>query len=259
MLRLSLLRLFCLLFTLQAAAQYPFEKHPAFKAQVYPTGYRIDTQGKDDPYNYEINHYLTLPKFFGGKQTARVTITPPDTSGTATIEVYRGTKKSKKLIAIYGFGSFSTIESILVADYNHDGLPDMKFIVPHFGCGAYNYYCHVVYFLQNKDHSLSQVSFSDLLLYDYQNRPERDLDGDGVYEIVVCSFQSYKTHNYLQYDLYHLKGNKLVNVNRQFHYPIMIQLLYADNYKITKHLTRKQMRQFARPLPDDYRAEKLRY
>ena len=116
-----------------------------------------------------------------------------------------------------------------------------------------------MYFLQNKDHSLSQVSFSDLLLYDYQNRPERDLDGDGVYEIVVCSFQSYKTHNYLQYDLYHLKGNKLVNVNRQFHYPIMIQLLYADNYKITKHLTRKQMRQFARPLPDDYRAEKLRY
>ena len=115
----------------------------------------------------------------------------------------------------------------------------------------------MVYFLQNAAGSLNKVSFSDLLLYDYQNRPERDLDGDGVYEIVVCSFQNYKKHNYLLYNLYHLQGNKLVNVNRKFDYPIMIQLLYGDNYSITKHLTRMQMKQFERKLPDDYEAGKL--
>ncbi len=233
-------------------AQYPFEKYPVIKTKVYETGYRIETQGEDDPYNYKINHYIRIPKFFGGKETARITITSPDTSGTATIDIYRGAKKSEKLMGIYGLESYSKIERFYVADYNHDGLPDIKFIVPYFGCGGYNYYCQVVYFLQNADRSLSKVTYSDLLLYDYQNRPERDLDGDGIYEIVVCSFQHYKNHNYLLFNLYHLKGNKLVNVNNQFHYPIMIQLLYAANYRITKHLTRAQMRQFARKLPDTY-------
>lgn len=249
--------LLVLLLSLQAMAQYPFEKHPAIKAKVYPTGYRIEAMGDGDNYNYEINHYINIPKFFAGKGTARITITPPDTSGTATIQIYRGLKKQKKLIADYGFGTYTTIESLFVADYNHDGLPDIKVILPHFGCGAFNYYCHVVYFLQNSNGSLYKFSFSDLLLYDYQNRPERDLDGDGVYEIVVCSFQNYKKHNYLLYDLYQLQGNKLVNVNRKFNYPIMIQLLYGENYKITKHLSRKQMRQFENKLPEDYEVEEM--
>ncbi|WP_333599484.1 hypothetical protein [Flavobacterium sp.] len=251
--------LLVLLFSLQAMAQYPFEKHPAIKAKVYPTGYVIDRQGKKDLYNYDINHYITIPRFFGGTERARLTVTPPDTSGVATIKIHRGTGKRKRLMGLYHFGDFATIERFYVADYNQDGLPDIKFILPFFGCGAFNYYCPVVYFLQNRDGSLSQVSFSDLLLYDYQNRPERDLDGDGVYEIVVCSFQNYKKHNYLLFDLYHLQGNKLVNVNSKFNYPIMVQLLYKDNYKITKHLTRKQMRQFSRKLPDDYSTEKLQY
>lgn len=251
----SLLWLLLLLFSLQAMAQYPFEKHPAIKTKKYPTGYRIER--KVDNYNYEIDHRLTFPKFFAGKETARVTITAPDTSGTATIAIYKGQKKGKKRLAVYSFGSFATIETLFVADYNNDGLPDIKFIIPHFGCGGYNYYCDVVYFLQNAAGSLNKVSFSDLLLYDYQNRLERDLDGDGVYEIVVCSFQNYKKHNYLLYNLYHLQGNKLVNVNRNFDYPIMIQLLYGDNYSITKHLTRMQMKQFERKLPDDYEAGKL--
>lgn len=244
-----------LLLSLPAAAQYPFEKHPAIKAKVYPTGYSIEGMGKDDPYNYDVAHYITIPKFVAGKETAKITLTPPDTAtGAATIEIYRGLRKPKKLLGKVEFGTFSTLERLYVADYNHDGLPDLKFIVPHFGCGAYNYYCHVVYLLQNKDHSLTEVSYSDLLLYDYQNRPERDFDGDGIYELVVCRFESYKNHNYLQYDLYHLQGAKLVNVNKQFNYPIMIQLLYGENYKITKHLSRKQMRQFSRKIPDDYNA-----
>ena len=245
--------LLVLLFSLQAIAQYPFEKHPAIKAKKYATGYRIE--GKDN-YDYKKNHYLTIPKFFVGKETAKVIITAPDTSGTATIEIYRGLKKTKCL-AIYGFYGYASIETLFVADYNNDSLPDIKVIIPHFGCGAYNYYCDVVYFLQNANGSLNKVSFSDLLLYDYQNRPERDLDGDEVYEIVVCSFQSYKDHNYLLYDLYHLQGNKLVNVNRKFNYPIMIQLLYANNYRITNHLTRVLMRQFERKLPSDYEVSKL--
>ena len=57
---------------------------------------------------------------------------------------------------------------------------------------------------------------------EYKNKLERDFDGDGNYEIIVQSFQSYGYHNYFLFNLYNYKDGQLVNVNNKTNYPIMV-------------------------------------
>ena len=87
---------------------------------------------------------------------------------------------------------------------------------------------------------------------DFFENKERDLNGDGIFEIIGQSYLSYKNHAYWVFDLYNYKNGQLVNVSRKFNYPVLVQYLYNENYQITNNITRNKMKQFAVKLPRDY-------
>ena len=62
----------------------------------------------------------------------------------------------------------------------------------------------------------------------------------------------YENHSYWLYNLFDYNSTGLVNVNAKYDYPIMIQFLYRENYKITDKITRLKMKDFTLPLPEKY-------
>lgn len=250
------LLIFGLTITFSAYGQYPFEKFPGVKATEVET-WRIDDECQTAK---EVVYTASIPHFFHTKEAASVKlICRSDTSDTSYIRIYRGRQQIQSFTEPYSFGSgyecnriVPNLPSMFAEDVNGDGLKDLKILIPgNAGCGAFNYYLQVIYLFQNRNGTFTKVSFSDLMMF-YQNHIERDIDGDGNYEIITQTFQNVGKHNYWVFNLYDFTGKGLVNVNRKAHYPIMIQLLYRENYKGTDKIPRSIMKQYERKLPDTF-------
>jgi hypothetical protein len=251
------MRIFLVLFvmvscTITAFGQYPFEKKPAIKYTRYKNWKKINETDSTADYS------LTIPHFYANKNSLRFIIAPQVGKGTYMITVYNNNKLVQTLVessvvAGYAGGPLGPEpQAAYLEDVNGDGLNDLKILIPNNGCcGAYNYYLQVVYLIQKKEGTFSSTSFSDLMM-DYVHRPERDIDGDGKYEIITQTFQSYGDHNYWLFNLYKFNGSGLVNVNQKGNYPIMIQLLWKNNYKVTDKVPAASLKALARKLPDDY-------
>ena len=145
--------------------------------------------------------------------------------------------------------SNTAFEPARVADINGDGLKDVKFVIPYMGNGLAALNVKVIYLLQTKDQKFVKISFYDKM---DKNRPERDFDGDGNFEIITMDLQEYKNHNYWTFNIFEYKDGQLINVNEKDNYPIMIQFLYKENYKITDKIDRQKMKSFAIKLPNDF-------
>lgn len=92
---------------------------------------------------------------------------------------------------------------------------------------------------------------------DFANFPEIDIDQDGNYELIGCYLVKVNGHSYWTFDLYNLIEGRLVNVSDRFGYPIMGQYLNRENYQITKHFTREQMKKFSKNIFGDTGAYSL--
>jgi hypothetical protein len=84
-----------------------------------------------------------------------------------------------------------------------------------------------------------------------ENMTERDLNGDGNFEIITMTIQNHKSHNYWLFNLYNFVNGNLVCVNDKMNYPIMVQYLFKDNYKVTTKLTRKEMKKYELKKPEE--------
>lgn len=242
--------------TITSFAQYPFEKKPAIKYIEYKKWKLLNKTDSTADYS------MTIPRFFANKNPLRFTIVPLVGKGAYVITVYNNNKlvQTFKESSAMGTDREASIggylgpepQAAFLEDVNGDGLNDLKVLIPNNACcGAYNYYLQVVYLFQKKDGTFSKVSFSDLMM-DYAHRPERDIDGDGKYEIITQTFQSYGDHNYWLFNLYNVSGTGLVNVNQKGNYPIMVQLLWKNNYKVTDKIPAAKVKALSRKLPDDY-------
>jgi hypothetical protein len=236
--------------------QYSFEVYPSIKYKEIKKWKEYDRCDKDKKVHYTV----TIPNFYANHDTVTVQLTTiADDSETSIIRVFRNQKQIHKYKEPYSIGQGGdcfkitpTPQKIYLQDINGDGLNDLKILIPRNGfCGGYNYYLDIVYLFQRTDETFTKISFSDLMM-NYELRPERDIDGDGNYEIITQTFQNYGDHNYWLFNLYNFTGDGLVNVNYKDNYPIMVQLLYRDNFAITKNLSREKMKNLARKLPDDY-------
>ncbi len=228
--------------------QYPYEKYPAIKYKEYSNWKTYDRVEKE----HKLHYTLTIPGFYSNSDSITVQFTISDSLGYSTIRIYKNKKQIHRFKEFDAFYGLTEPLSIFVADYNNDGLMDIKFLVPSHGCGAYNYYTRVIYLLQNADNNFKKVSYTDLFI-DFENRLERDFDGDGNYEVITQTFKNYKQHNYWLFNLYNFADDNLVNVNYKDNYPIMIQLLYRDNFEVTNKISRDKMKDFSMILPDDYK------
>ncbi|OYU83261.1 MAG: hypothetical protein CFE24_12100 [Flavobacterium sp. BFFFF2] len=237
------------LLTICCFGQLPFEKkYKAIKVREYKTWESIV-----DTINYtEATHTIAIPRMYHKTKTLTIQVTANDSLETVTIRLFNKGQLIQKIIAPKAYFGLSTPFPAFVADYNHDGLVDVKFLIPYYGCGAFNTYSKVFYLLQKKDHQFAIISFTDNIPEDDSNRLERDVDGGGSYKIITRSFESHKRHSYWLYNMYEFKGYHLMNANHTVNYPIMIQILDNETFRITRNLTRREMKKYAQKLPDDY-------
>lgn len=242
-----LLTLLCIPWVIRA--QMPFERHKAIRVTTYKKWVskdQVDTDGL-------LNNTITIPNLYPDKKALTIQFTCFDTLDYSNIHLYRNKKLIQKLREDDAFYGLRTPYPVMVADYNGDGLKDLKFLVPNFACGAYNTYSRVIYLLQKPNGAFVKISFTDNFFERDQNRLERDFDGDGKFEVITQTFQSYGAHNYWLYNLYNFESYSLKNVNKKGDYPILIQLLYTENFTITNRVSRAQMKKLRRQFPDDYK------
>lgn len=235
--------LLCLLITVTTYGQYPFEKFPAVKYKEYNDWKETDNAKHPGKKDYS----LTVQNFFGKIDSLTITIiTPASIDDSTFISIYRNKKLIQSFSEITGPYLF---EPLRLADFNGDKLTDLKLIVSYMGCGVAAMNMRVIYFLQHKDGSFTKISYLDKM---EKNRPERDFNGDGNYEIITMSLISYQDHNYWLYNLFNFKNFDILSVNEKYNYPIMIQFLYHTNYKITNKVSRQKMKEFAMKKPEEY-------
>lgn len=229
-------------------AQYPFETHPRIPYMHYKNWKLIDTTERRSAY------MIDVPRFFQKQTTLHILVATYPGADSSVITLFKGNDQFQSFIDPYFIGALfgPAPQDVYIEDINGDGRKDVKIFVRGYGCcGAYNFYARVIYLFQNSNGTFTKTAFTDLAM-EYKNKPERDFDGDGNYEIIVQSFQHFGQHNYFLFNLYNYQNGQLVNVNHKVNYPIMVQLLWRENYAVTRQISRKKMKGFEKKLPDDY-------
>ncbi len=227
---------------INAQAQYPFERYPAPRYRHYK--YWIQrTRPEDDHLTYD----LLIPGFFGKEHLTLSYRMPDDTFGD-TLVLLRGKKVIQKIPADLGQILHNLKKPVRVADINGDGLQDIKIMVNGTGCGLAAEYSRITYLFQQPDHRFVMVSYMDMM---YDHRPERDLDGDGNFEIITMDLKAHHEHNYWTFDVFTYRNNKFSNLDKSFDYPIMVQYLNRENYKPAP-FNRKIRSGYATPMPAEF-------
>jgi hypothetical protein len=139
-------------------------------------------------------------------------------------------------------------DGFYIADFNGDGKKDFKIVCFYMGSGLASMNVRVIYFFQKENNEFTKISFDDKM---DGNRIERDLNGDGNFEIIIMTLQEHKKHNYWLFNVYNFVNNKLICVNNKTNYPIMIQYLFRDNYKVTTKITRNDMQKYEIKKPEE--------
>lgn len=140
-------------------------------------------------------------------------------------------------------------ETIKVADINGDSLNDIKLIAWYMGNGTASMNVRTIYLFQNPNGHFRKISFDDKIGND---RPERDIDGDGNYEIITMTLQGFESHNYWLFNLFNYTNDNLENVNSKDNYPILIQVLNRENYTITDKVSRNKMKLLTMKFPEGH-------
>jgi len=222
--------------------QYPFEKYK--KPKISSMEIKMIERGND------LKCSKVVKSFFNDKSDIEVSINGNTENLSETyIEVKTKSKKRKYIEEIPAQG----MEGLYIADFNGDGKKDFKIVCYYMGSGTASMNIRVIYFIQKSNNRFTKLSFDDK---SGGNMVERDFDGDGNFEIITTTLQSHKNHNFWLFNLYNFVKGNLVCVNKKMNYPIMIQYLYKENYKVTKKLTRKEMKKYELIKPKNIKIEK---
>lgn len=239
-------------------SQFPFESFPSanlVKAGPWEVYSRVEKEGK-------VHWAIKIPNFYSDSSSMTVQLTSFvrsskssefifSTRDTTIIRIYRGKQQIQVMREPYplgaNFGHLS--DSLSYGDINNDSLPDIKIMAWCGGNGLASYYHRVVYLFQRADGKFDRISFSNMELVD---KPERDLDGDGNFEILATHREYYKDHSYWIFNVYRFVNNRWQCVNDEFDYPILVQMLFRKNYEITGKVTRSDMKKFTKTVPFEF-------
>jgi hypothetical protein len=252
--RTQLILLTLILFTLISKGQYPFEKYPCVKYLKYSDWKIYDNIGKEN----KINSSLTIPNFFDNNDSITIHLTsfPNDSLATFTdnlldssiIHIFHNKIEIQTIIEDMIFNP-KGLDTLRIADINGDGLMDIKIVSAFVHLGEIALNARVIYLFQQPDHSFTKISFHDF--YNY-NRPERDFDGDGNYEIIALAKSFGDKYEDWVFNIFDYKNNGLVNVNFKDNFPIKIQFFYGANFKIKKKITIEKAKDVELNLPNTY-------
>ena len=226
-------------------AQYPFEKYPSIK--YLKKGTWIVQESKTTKTQWT----STASDFFNPLDSLTVQLSAFEDKDSSLITIFKNQKQIQLLMEPYsiggGFGSL--YDTLLFADFNADSLLDVKILWSDGGCGIAGLNERVIYLIQQPENKFTKFSFLDMAS---SMRLERDLNGDGNFEIITMTLNGYESHNYWTFNLYNFTNDDLICVNDKFDYPIMIQFLFKKNYKVTDKITKKKMKTFSMEKPEFY-------
>ena len=227
--------------------QYPFEKFPSIEYKEFKDWKTYDKLDKEN----KIHFTLTIPKYFDNQDSLTIQLTTFQASWDSSyVRIFRNKKQLQKMFEPMHFLEMNVqYESVRVADINGDKLNDIKIIVPYMGNGLASLNQRIIYLFQKDNGLFDKVSYLDKM---GDNRPERDFDGDGQFEIITMTLKGYESHNYWTFNLYNFINGELITQNSKFDYPIMIQYLFRDNYKITDKIAPSKMKSFGDNKPEEY-------
>ena len=228
-------------------AQYPFEKYPAIKYLKKGTWTVSDKREKENKMHWT----STFPDFFKSRDSLTVQLTTFGDKDTSSIRIFKNQMQIQLLKEPYAIGrNFGMLyDTLLIGDINGDSLLDVKILCWYGGCGIASLNERVIYLIQKPDNKFAKFSFLDK---SSSWRLERDLNGDGNFEIITMTLNGYESHNYWTFNLYNFINGDFVCVNDKFDYPIMIQFLYRDNYRVTDKINKEIMKTFSADKPECY-------
>lgn len=234
---------FFIFFPLIASGQYDFEKYPAIKFKAYNNWKTNETDKKSE-------NSISISNFFknGESLTIQLNSFKEHWFENSVIKIFKNSMETQNFTENIGFNPIA-LDSVRIADFNEDGLSDIKIIAPYMGNGIASMNVKVIYLFQQPNQNFLKVSFDDK---QSDNRCERDFDNDGNYEIITMKLSSYQNHSYWNFNLFNIVNGKLINVNEKHKYPILIQFLEKENFKITEKISREKMKSFALKLPEGY-------
>jgi hypothetical protein len=224
------------------SGQYAFEKYPTVKYISFNNWKTIETEKI-------VENSISIPNFFERGKSLTIQLNSSKKHWFENSDVKVGTQK---FIENVGFNPIA-LDSIRIADFNGDGLKDIKIIAPYMGNGTASMNVRVIYLFQQENESFLKISFNDK---QSENRSERDFDGDGNYEIITMKLMWFENHSYWNFNVFKLVNENLISVNKKYDYPILVQFLEKENYKITNKISRQKMKSFALSLPEGYSMEK---
>lgn len=160
------------------------------------------------------------------------------TAEASQIIFYQQNKVVQKLQVPFWFRHI--MPNAEIADFNADGIPDIKFRIYTGGNGSAALLNYKVFLMsqQNKYRVFSFVDFSAEKEYDFNK--------DGIAEIIGCTTTNYKGLNYWVYNIYNWKNGALVMVSKDFGYPLWTKVDFKTNKVMAKEI------------PDDIRLSTLR-
>ncbi len=228
-------------------AQFPFENYPAMNYSKKANWTFYDKWEKEK----KLHWTMTFPDFFNIKDSLTVQLSSFRGKDTSYIRIFKNKTQIQLIKEPYSIGlNFGMlIDTVYYGDVNGDSLLDLKILCWYGGCGVASFNERVIYLIQGPDNKFTKFSYIDMAS---SGRLERDLDGDGNFEIITMTLNHYKNHNYWTFNLYNFINGDLVCVNDKFDYPIMIQYLYRMNYKVTDKITKAIMKTFSLDKPDSY-------
>jgi hypothetical protein len=212
-------------------AQYPFEKYPKLKYDSV----LLKRIARTEKSNVFIANYKDY----------KIELLELPLKDSTNLLIYRKKKLIQKIksdIFLYPYLD----EMLYVADIDGNGLIDFKFTSGNVGASGLASSRIFKFYLFNKGGG----RFTPVILGDFFSYKERQLLPGKGYAIIGQSLAEYKGHNYWLFDLYEYKNHKIVNVSKQYGYPIAVPFLYNETFKPTNKIPKKELKRLSLKVPD---------
>jgi len=191
---------------------------------------------------------LTLNKFYQNKDSLTIQLSSflDANKDSSYIRIFRNKHQIQKIFEPMRYLSYAIWGPLIVADFNNDSLNDLKLNISYMSNGL-GMISRIIYLLQTKEGLFKKISYDDNL--GNGNRPERDFEKNGKFEIITMTLNNYNKHNYWTFDLFEFVNDELRNVDDKFEYPIMVQFLKKPNYRVTDEISKEKMNDFKLIIP----------
>lgn len=157
---------------------------------------------------------------------------------------YKDSKVVQKMVVPFFIKNVIPIAEF--ADFNKDGMPDIKFRIGTLEKGTTALLNYKVFLISQ------QSKYRVFSFVDFSSEKEYDINGDGIPEIIGCSTTNYNNQNYWVFNLYNWVNNTLKSVSKEYDYPLWTVVDKKTNKVIAKDIPADIRMTTLRAFPNEY-------